>query len=133
MSSAGERVRLGLTGDLGELDDGGADLLDLLVAKFNGLDHLLFRNFLRTGLDHHDAIHGAGDGDVDQAALALGVGGVHDKLIVDKANTHRTNWTVEGHIRQRKSAGRAVDGDDVRIVFLVRRVDEGNDLRPRCR
>ena len=51
--------------------NGGANLLDFGVAEFDGVDHRLFFHFLRARLDHHDAVGGADDHDVQQAVAHL--------------------------------------------------------------
>src|SRR5213082_653833 len=42
-----------------------AQAVDLLVREHQRLDHDLFRNFFRAGLDHHDGLFRAGDDEVD--------------------------------------------------------------------
>jgi hypothetical protein len=54
-----------------QLVDGGADLLDLGVAELDGVDDDFFFHFFGAGLDHHDAVGGADDHDVQQALAHL--------------------------------------------------------------
>ena len=44
--------------------------LIFLVTELDGVDDRLFRHFLRTRLDHHDAVHGADDHQVQLALRA---------------------------------------------------------------
>ena len=109
--------------------DGLADLLDLGVAEFDGVEHGVFVHFFRARLDHHDAVGGSDDHDVQQALAHLVVGGVHDKRAVDQADAHRADRTEERNVGKRQRRGGAVDAEHVGIIVAVGREDEGDDLR----
>ena len=119
-------LRLACTSN--EVFDARADLLDLNVGKFNCVDNLLFGALLRAGLDHHNAVLGADDHDVQGADRALCVGRVDDEAAINQANAHRTHGTVKRNIRQRQSAARAIHAEHVWIILLIRRVNERDDL-----
>ncbi len=61
---------LRLANFLGQVADRGANLLDLLMAEFDGLHHGFFRNLLGAGLDHDNAVRGADHHQVQLAASA---------------------------------------------------------------
>ncbi len=106
-----------------------ADLLDLAMRKLDRIHNALFRNLLRAGLDHHDAVLGADDHDVQRALLTLGIGRIHDELVVDDADAHCAHRAVKRNVAQRKRTARAIDPKHIRIIFLIRGVDECNHLR----
>ena len=89
------------------------------MRKLDGTDDDLFGYLLGAGLDHHDAVPGADDHDVQLADQALRVGRVHAVLPVDEADAHSTNWAVERNVRERQGAACAIDAEHVGIVFLV--------------
>ena len=64
----GELPRV-LGGLFGEVDDRLADLLRCRVGEHDGAEHLLFRQLLGFGFDHHHRVGRAGD---DQVELAFG-------------------------------------------------------------
>ncbi len=66
-SRAAVTVRLVLPARRDEVLDAGDDLLDLVVGELDGADDDLFGNLLGAGLDHHDAVLGADDHDVELA------------------------------------------------------------------
>ncbi len=113
---------------LRQLVDGGANLLDLGVTELDGVDDRLFRNFLRARLDHHDAVHGADDHQVQLARALLVVGRVDDELAIRLPDAHRANGTVERNVRDAQRHRRAVDAGNIRIVRRVRRKHHGDDL-----
>ncbi len=98
------------------------------MGELDGVDDVLFGALLGAGLDHHDAVLGADDHDVEDGLGALGIGGVDDHLAVDEADADCADGAVEGDIGEGEGAGGAVDAEDVGIIFLVGGVDEGDDL-----
>ena len=121
-------LALGFSGQFDQLFDGRADLLDLLVGKLDGVDHVLFRDLASAGFYHHDPVRRADDHDVDFALLALRVGGVDEEGAVDQADPHGADWAVKGDIGERQGTARAIDSENVRIILLVGRIDESDDL-----
>ena len=87
---------LGLADFIAQLVDRGADFLDLGVAELDRVDDRLFFDFLRARLDHHDAVGGSDDHDVDQASTHFVIRGIHDELSVDQANAHRADRAENG-------------------------------------
>ena len=98
------------------------------MRELDGADDVLFRDFLRAGLDHHDTVLGADDHDVDGACGALRVGRVDDELAVNHSDAHRAHGAVERDVGQRERAAGTVDAEHVGIVFLVGGVDERDHL-----
>ena len=90
------------------------------VTEFDGVNHRLFRNFLRAGFDHHDAVHGADDHQVQLARALLVVGRVDHELAVHLPDAHRANGTVERNVRDGQRNRSAVDAEDIRIVRRCR-------------
>src|SRR5581483_3053068 len=78
--------------------DGCTDFLDLGVCELNGIDDGFFFDFLGAGLDHHDAVGGAHNHDVEQAVAHLAVGRIDDELPVDQSHPHRADRPHEGNI-----------------------------------
>ena len=121
-------LALRLANFLGQVADGGADLLDLLVAELDGLHHGLFRNFLGAGLDHHDAVGGADHHQVQLAVALLVVGGIDDEIAVHLADAHRADGAVKRNVGNAERDRRAVDAGDVGIVGRIGREHHGDDL-----
>jgi hypothetical protein len=111
-----------------EFLDGGDDFLDLRMAKFEGIDHRLFRDFQRAGFDHDDGFVGTGNDDVHQAFFLVGDGGVDDQLTVEEADADAGDGLLEREIRAVGRGGSAGNGDDVGIILAVRGEDHGDDL-----
>jgi hypothetical protein len=99
------------------------------VAKLDGIDDNVFGHSSRTAFNHHDAVFGADDSDVDRAFATIGVGRVDDKFAVHLTDAHRAYRCAKWNIGERKRCTGGVDADDVRIVFLVRGEDQRDDLR----
>ena len=120
---------LGLAGLRGERVDAGDDLLDRGVAALERLDHLVFRHFLRARFDHHDAVLGAGDDEVERAALPLLEGRVDDEVAVGEADADAGERAALRNARQRQRRRGAGDREHVGVVVGVGRDDERDDLR----
>ena len=119
---------LGLAGFFPQLVDGGADLFDLGVAEFDGVDHGFFFHFFGDRLDHHDAIGGSDDHDAQQAFADFGVGGIDHEVTIDQAHTHRANRPEERNVGKGQRAGSGVNADHVRIILAVGGKNEGDHL-----
>ena len=77
-----------------------------------------FAHFLRACLDHHDAVAGAGDDEVERALLALLVRRVDDVGAVDESDPHAGSRLLERDLRQRQRGRRAGDGQHVGVVLV---------------
>ena len=119
---------LGLPGLRNQLVDRGTDLLDLGVAKFNGIDHRILTHTSAAALDHHHAIFGGHDGDVQRALEPLGIGRIDDELTIHLAHTHRADRAAERNVGKRQGRSSGIDADHVGIVLFVRGHDQGNHL-----
>ena len=124
----GDRELLLADGRL-QIVDGGDELLDRGVRRFERADDLRFGDFLGAGLDHHDAVARAGDDQVERALLALGVGRVDDVLVVDHADAHAGDGLLERNLRDGQRRGGAGDRQDVGVVLGVGGHQERDDLR----
>ena len=113
---------------LRQLVDGGANLLDLRVTKLDGVNDRLFRDFLRARLDHHDAVHGADDHQVQLARALLVVSRVDHELAIRLPDAHRANGAVERNVRDAQCNRRAVNASNIRVVRAVSRKHHGDDL-----
>ena len=120
---------LGLAGLRHKLFNRRNNLFDFTMAEFDRVNNELFAHFFRSALHHHDAVLGADDHDVQRALMTLRIGGIDNELIVHTAHAHRANRSAERDIRERERRAGAIDADDIRIVFLIRREDERDDLR----
>ena len=98
------------------------------MAEFDRVYDHLFADFFCAGLDHHDAVGGADDHDVQQALTHLVVGGIDDELPADLADAHCADWAEERNVGKCESGGRAVDAEHVGIVIGVGGEHEGDDL-----
>ena len=88
--------------------------------------HIVFRDASGAGFDHHDAVLGAGDHDVQRAFASLFVGRVGDQFAVHHADAHGAEHVMERDIGNREGRGGADDGQRSRIV----RVDRPTDTMP---
>ncbi len=98
------------------------------MGELDGVDDLLLRALLGAGLDHHNAVLGADDHDVEDAYEALSIGGVDDEAAIDQADANCADRTMEWDVREGQCAACAIHAEDVGIVLLVRRVDERDHL-----
>ena len=118
-----------LAGLRGQRVDAGDDLLDRRVRLLEGLDDVLFADFLGARFDHHDRVFAAGDDQIESALLTLREGRIDDELAVHQADANPGDGAGERNARQRQCRGRAGDGEHVRVVFGVGRQHQGDDLR----
>src|SRR5579871_743963 len=107
----------------------GADLLDLAMRKLDSIDDAVFGNFLRAGLDHHNAILGPHNHDVQRTFLTLALGRVHHELIIHESNPHSSYWPMEGNVAQGKRTARTIDSEHIRIILFISGIDKRNHLR----
>ena len=98
-----------------ELDD----LLDLNVCGLDGGQHGVLVHLVGAGLDHHDLVHGSGNGQGKVAHLALLLGGVQHDLAVNQTPLHAADGAVPrniGHGGHQRSADHAGDlGAAIRV------------------
>ena len=107
-----------------ELDEA----LDLLVAEQDGVEDDVLRQLVGAGLDHHDGIVGASDGQVQRRDFALLFGRVDDELIVDAADAHARNRSHERDVGDGQGARCADHGGEFRRVVLLDGEDGRDDL-----
>ena len=108
---------------LAELGDGG-------LAEGHRRKHVLFGDFLATGLDHADVLGGAGDDQIEIGVLGLFVSGVADEITRGfvAADAHARNRTLERRGSDGERSGCAGNADGVDGIYLVGNKRGGNDV-----
>ena len=96
------RRALRLAGFFGECINRGDDPLDGGVAGLEAKHHVLLRELLDAGLDHHDRVLTARDDQVERARLALLVRRVDHVLATHFADAHAGNRLLERDARERE-------------------------------
>src|SRR4051812_39187080 len=99
------------------------------MCELDSAKHGFFAHAFRAGFHHHDAFYASNHHDVDRALRHLGVSRVGDELTIDLSHADRAYRAVERDIGNGQRGAGAVDGSNVRIVFVVSGHDERNDLR----
>jgi hypothetical protein len=79
--------------------DGRDDPLDGVVRGLERAHDLGLAHLFGARLNHDDAVLGAGDDEVEEALLALGVGRVDDELVVNQANADPGDRLLERDFR----------------------------------
>ncbi len=108
--------------------DAGHKFLDLTMSELDGIHYALFFDLARAGLNHRDAFIGAHNHNVQRAHQPLGIGGIHDELTLHDADTDCTYRAMKRNIAQRQRTARAINAQDIRIVFTISGVHERNNL-----
>ena len=104
------------------------EALDLLMAEQDGVEDDVLRQLVGAGLDHHDGVVGAGDGEVQRRYLALLFRRVDDEFIVDAADAHARNRSHERDVGDSQGARCADHGGEFRCVVLLDGEDGRDDL-----
>ena len=112
----------------GQFVDRADDLLDRVVAGRERLEHLVFRDLLRTGFHHHDRVEAAGNHQVQPAPRALGVRRVDQQFAVDLAHPHCRNRLLEGDPGDGQRGGCASERQHIGVVVRIRRQHQRDDL-----
>ncbi len=97
------------------------DRLNRLMTGKQSLEDLVLRNDLRPPFDHDNGILAAGQEDIHVAFIELTLRWIDHPLAMVAADANAGQWTVERDIRDMQSRRGADHGDDVRIIFSVRR------------
>ena len=97
----------------------GDDLCVRLLGQLHRLEQGRFGDFAGAGLDHDDRVLGAGDDDVEDALIALLVGGIDDVLAVDLADARAGDGPPERDVGDAERGGGADYGHEVGVVLLV--------------
>ena len=121
-------LHLGLADLVLDALDEGADLLDLLMGKEDGAQHLLLGELLGPGFHHHDRVLGAGHGQGQAALFPIFHTGVEDVFPVHIAHGHGARGAHEGGFGDGQGDGGAQHGDDVGLHVLVHGQAGGDDL-----
>ncbi|MNX73713.1 hypothetical protein D3C86_1051220 [compost metagenome] len=108
-----------LGGVFGQFDDGVDDRLHARVREHQGLEHLLFRQLLGFGFDHHQGVLRTGDDQVQRALAHLVNGRVQHQLAVDQADACGADRAHEGHARDGQGGRGGDHAQDVRVVLHV--------------
>src|SRR5205807_1860539 len=78
-----------------------------------------FARFFCAGLDHHNAVGGAYDHDVQKALAHFVVGGIDDELSADLADADCAERSEERNVGECKRGGGGVDAEDVGLIAGV--------------
>jgi hypothetical protein len=89
----------------------------------------ILADLARPRLDHHDRVAAAGHHQIQLALAALLVGRVHDELAVHDPDAHRGDRPLERDLRDRQRGRRPGDRQHVRVVRVVGRQHQRDDLR----
>ena len=117
-----------LTGLLLELFNSGDDRLDGSLAELEGLDEALFRDLVSRTFDHEHLGLGADIDQVEGAGEHLFNLWVGDELAIDLGNTHRADRSIPRNVGDGESGRTAVEHEDVRLVDLVTREQQTDEL-----
>ena len=108
------------SGFLRERVDHLDQLLDRVVRGLERGDRFVFGHLVGARFDHHDAVLGAGDDEVELALLALREARVDDELAIDEADTHGGDGLFNRHLRERQRRAGAGEREHVRVVLGIR-------------
>jgi hypothetical protein len=117
-----------LAGEADEFLLGGDEFDDRLLGEMEGLDEFLLGKFVGLALDHDDVGLVADVDEVEVAVFAFGVGRVDNELAIHAADAHGADGAGKGNIGDAEGGGRAVHGEDVRIILAIRAEEDGDDL-----
>ena len=96
-----------------------ADFFDHAVSGEDRLGHLVFRHFTSKAFDHQHGVFAAGDDQIERALFQLVHRRKRHPLVVDTAETHRSDRAQERHRRKAQGERAAVHGQDVAVVLPV--------------
>ena len=117
-------------GDLaGELELGGAQLLDLAVRDVERVEHLGLGDLVGARLDHQDGLVGARDHEVEVGRELLLLGRVDDEVALDLADPDGADGRRERDVGDHQGRRRAVHGEDVVRALVVDRQRDRHELR----
>ena len=94
-------------------------LLDFCVTSQNRIQHLLFRNFVRTGFNHNDFFHCAGNSQPQVIVCTLFEGRVQDDFAVYQTNADASNRAIPRNIRNGNGNGSCQHASDFRRAIRV--------------
>ena len=104
------------------------ELLDVLVAEHDGVEHRRFADLVRARFHHHDGVLRAGKVNVHIALCALLFIGVDDVLPVHAADNHRARRAVPRDFADRQRDGRTDHRGDFRRHILLNAQHGHNNL-----
>ena len=122
-------LALGLAGLGDELVLSGDQRTGLLAGKIKGLLEVLLGKLIGGTLDHDHLLAVSDVYEIEITLFALGVGGVHDELAVDAADTDCRDRLLERNVRDTEGSGGAINGEDVGIDLSIRGEQDADDLR----
>src|SRR5207237_6314255 len=89
------------------------------VGKFERLQEISFGNFPGRAFNHDNVVFRADINQIEVALFALRMRRVRDELPVHAADTHSTDWSGKRNVGNAKGRRRAVERENVRLVFAV--------------
>ncbi len=102
--------------------------LHLLMPEHHAIEHGLFRQLFRLGLNHEHSRFGACHNQVHAGNLQLRRCRVQNVFIIDIAHTRRADRTVKWNTGNGQRSRRTDHGRDIRVDFGINRQDMNNDL-----
>ena len=107
---------------------GAGEPLALRMTVGNRLQHGLFGHLAGARLDHQHGVLGARDYELEARRGPLRGRWIRDEAAVDLAHPDGAHGSLERDPGEAQRGGRAVHRQDVRVVLLVARDGEANDL-----
>ena len=104
------------------------DFFNDVMTEQNGLSDHYFRQFIGAGFHHQNRFPGSGDNKIQLSLFHLFNGGIDHIFVVDIADTHAGNRSVERNIGYRQGAGCADHGDHIGRIIRVDGNNGGNDM-----
>ena len=87
-----------------------------------------FRNFVGRAFNHDDVVFRADINKIEIALFAFDVSRVGDELAIHAADAHGADRSGERNVGNAKRSRRAVDRENVGIVFPIRAEEQADDL-----
>src|SRR5260221_11628186 len=101
----------------------------MAMRELERFHELRLRQLVGRAFNHDDIAFGS---DVDQIEVALdplAVSRVGDEFTVYATNSNGADWPLKWNVRYAKSGRRAVNRENIRVIFTIGAKQNGNDLR----
>ena len=118
-------LALRLASSCGELVLNPDHLARMPMRKLERLHEISFGNFSGRAFDHDDVVFRADINQIEIALFALGVRRVGDELPVHATDPNRADRSGKRNVGNAKRRRRAVERENVGIVFAVRAQEDG--------
>src|ERR1041385_1737616 len=98
------------------------------VCKFERPDKILFGNLVRGSFNHDHVVLCADVNEVEVALFSLSVSRICDELAIHSTDANSANRPRKWNVGNSKGSRRAIDREDIRIVFAISTKENRNDL-----